>query len=30
MIFIDSHLTIHQFLHTDQSLGKLQRFCRQV
>jgi flagellar biosynthesis protein FlhB len=23
-------LTIHQFLQTDQSLGKPQRFCRQV
>jgi transposase len=24
------YLTIHQFLQTDQSLGKPQRFCRQV
>jgi hypothetical protein len=23
-------LTIHQFLQTDQSLGKARRFCRQV
>jgi hypothetical protein len=28
--FVVRSLTIHQFLQTDQSLGKPQRFCRQV
>ena len=27
---VEEGLTIHQFLQTDQSLGKPQRFCRQV